>query len=56
MSRIKDYIDEMLEQGVDILHPESDIDYEYEFQRSINEMNQIFETSKKEKDENILKE
>lgn len=50
MSKIKDYISEMMDKGIDILADSSDYDYEYaqyleaEYQKSLKDMNDTFKT------------
>lgn len=41
MSRIKEYIDDMMENGIDVLSNEN-VDSDYEYLKSLEDMNRLF--------------
>lgn len=41
MSKIKEYIDDMMENGVDVLSNEN-VDSDYEYLKSLEDMNRLF--------------
>lgn len=42
MSKIKEYIDDMMENGIDVLSNEN-IDSDYEYLKSLEDMNRLFD-------------
>lgn len=42
MSKIKEYIDDMMENGVDVLSNEN-VDSDYEYLKSLEDMNRLFD-------------